>query len=241
MTRVVSIILILLIFSTSVLAENLSLMSSSDIKVSFKNDTPVFDFDRRKKRRAKSSSTGSGSYEYFMKSLAVPGWGEYELGYKEDTKWFLIAEGALIAAAIGFTYYSGVRTDDYKSFARTHAGVNISGKNEQYWINISNYNNVDLYNQAKSNQHDYANRYEDPNDAWYWDNAKSREKFDDIRIEAENFETMGYYMIGGIVANHLISAINASYKSGKVKPSVETSLNSQNQPVSKFVLSYNLN
>lgn len=194
---------------------------------------------RKSLSRKKKKHDKNDRFTYFLKSLVLPGWGEYSLGKKNEALFFGSTEIALIAAAIGLDYYSGVREDDYKRYARVHAGVDNSGKDEQYWINLGNFKNVDEYNQYKTNRREFGSRYENAEDAWYWDSDKQRKKFDEIRISAEDAETYTYYAIGGLVLNHLASAINASYEAGKIVPKVSTTINKDNKVKSKLSVNYN--
>jgi len=104
----------------------------------------IFSYDRYG-RTSKVKSKDSDGFSYFWRSLLVPGWGEYRLGLKKEASIFLITDLLLIGTAAGLNYYSGIRTDEFKDFAELYAGVNASGKQESYWIHISNYDNTKKY------------------------------------------------------------------------------------------------
>lgn len=193
---------------------------------------------RRGNKSKKQSKATSERFSYFLKSLVLPGWGEYAMGNKKESLFFASTEVVLIAAAVGLNYYSGVREDDYKKYARAHAGVNSDGKQEQYWKDLGNYDDVVAYNLYKTNIRDFGSRYENEEDYWFWDSEKSRKKYDGIRISSEDARVYSYYTIGGILANHLFSAINASYKAGKIKPAVSTTINDDHKIESKLSVSY---
>ncbi|MBN1967833.1 MAG: hypothetical protein JXR48_13085 [Candidatus Delongbacteria bacterium] len=221
----------------TIILTSLSLYSEA---LEVKNNYDDFEFNARGRTRSGSVSKTSSSkdtYKYFFKSLLLPGWGEYELGYKNGTKFFAITEIGLIASALGFYLYSDSKTDEYKDFARTHAGIPSGSIHDGYWINIGNYNNIDEYNTEKTRIGQADLRY-DSNMAWHWDSESSRKRYDKIRISAASSEDYTYYLIGGVLLNHLISGINASYLAGNMESSISPTLDSKNEPAAKLSINY---
>lgn len=196
-----------------------------------------FGYDRYG-RTKKSSSGGSDSFSYFLRSLVIPGWGEYKLGYKDQAARFLITDILLIGTAFGLNYYSGLRTDEYKDYAVMYAGITSSGKSDSYWVHISNYDNTLEYNEQKNVRRYFTERYEDDDDFWSWESADRRKKYDDIRISAENAGTWFYYSLGGIALNHFLSALNASGKASRIKAGVKQTLNERGQIRNQLNLTY---
>lgn len=209
---------------------------------------PVNNFDRIEKdmpfirdrygKDKKGEKKKSDSFKYFIRSFLVPGWGEYKLGRKKEAAGFFITEISLIAVAAGFKYYSAVREDDYKDLAILKAGVDSSGKDERYWVDIANYDNVEDYNAQRNIDRDFSNRYDDPSDFWDWSSTSTRKDYDDIRISSEDGDTRFYYTIGAIALNHLVSAINASYRAPALKTEIIQSLNDSGEIKHKLMLSY---
>ena len=185
-----------------------------------------------------SKKKKSDGFKYFMRSFLVPGWGEYKLGRKKEAATFFIAELSLIAVAVGFKYYSSIREDDYKDLAVLQAGINPSGKDDRYWIDIANYDNVEDYNAQRNIDRDYENRYDDPSDSWDWSSTAVRKDYDDIRISSEDGNTRFYYTIGAIALNHLVSAINASYNAPTLKTEIIQSLDTSGDIQNKLQLTY---
>ncbi len=155
--------------------------------------------------------------KYFLQSLLLPGLGEYQLGEKTQAYIFFSAEAFLIGSALALNKYSDLLTDDYQEFAMRHAGVASKSRNERYWVNIGNYDDVDAYNRQKNIKHQFSSRYENPAYFWYWDNSSNRKKYDKLRINAENMNTYSYYAVGAVILNHVISAINSSYLASNLK------------------------
>jgi hypothetical protein len=99
---------------------------------------------------------------------------------------------------------------DYKNYAVQHAGVIRVGKNDQYWIDIGKYDNIYEYNQQRRRDRDIQAIYQDNTDYyWYWDNQSNRFYYDEKRIKTRQMEIRNIYFIGGIILNHVVSAINA--------------------------------
>ena len=172
--------------------------------------------DRRRKFVGGSSKKNDVKFDYFIKSLALPGWGEYKLGNKGQAYAFFTSEALLIGSVVGLYYFSTVRTDDYQDYAALHAGVKKGGKQDSYWISIGNYDNTAAFNEQKNQERNFGARYLEADEQWQWDSSTNRKKYDNVRIEAENLETLSYYAIGAVLANHLLSAMNASFLAGTV-------------------------
>ncbi|MBM2840980.1 MAG: hypothetical protein HW412_1508 [Bacteroidetes bacterium] len=143
-------------------------------------------------------------------SLLLPGMGELYAGNFESGKYFLIAEGALWLTYATFEIHGNQLRDDSRAFARAHAGVNPAGKEEQYFIDIGNFLNIDEYNDKKLRDREPERLY-NPADgfAWQWDSDFSRATFRDQRIASENMYNNRKFIIAAVLINHVGSAINA--------------------------------
>ena len=76
-------------------------------------------------------------------SLLLPGMGElYADGY-ESGKYFTIAEGVLWGTYIGMSVHASNQEDNYKAYATANASINPSGKNDDYFAKIGEYQNID--------------------------------------------------------------------------------------------------
>jgi hypothetical protein len=146
----------------------------------------------------------------FMLSLLVPGMGERYSGRPQRAQFFLASEIALWLTFAGFRTFEGWRTQDYQSFAAAHAGVSPTGKDEWYFVNVGNYDSMEEYNAAKLRQRNLPAYYRDSATFyWKWPTPAEREKFEQLRLSAERADNHALFAVGAIVANHLISAIDA--------------------------------
>ncbi|HOH08377.1 MAG: hypothetical protein BWY77_01246 [bacterium ADurb.Bin431] len=145
-----------------------------------------------------------------MLSFLLPGLGEHYAGAGTKAKIFLGTEISLWLGYAGFLTWSDWRHDEMESYAARHAGVNPAGKSDTYYANIGNYDTIQQYNEAKLRQRNLNDYYRDL-DAWHWewDSAANRERFDQLRISSDKARNRGTFVLGAILANHLISAIDA--------------------------------
>ena len=146
----------------------------------------------------------------FFYSLLLPGLGEAYVGHTDYTKIFLTTEilgwGLLIRNFLQVQW----RTEDYENYAIQHAGINNQGQDAQYWIDIGKYDNIYEYNEQRRRDRNVDAIYgESGKYYWQWDNRDNRLYYDLKRIQTREIEQMEIYYIGGIVLNHLVSAINA--------------------------------
>jgi hypothetical protein len=147
-------------------------------------------------------------------SLLVPGLGELYAGSFESGKYFMIAEGGLWLTYSGFRMHSKWLMQDAQTFANQHADANFSGKDDQYLVNIGNFNTTAEYNDAKGRNREYDLIYQPtrPEYQWNWDTEANRIRFKDMRIHSGEVKNNSKFIIGAIVVNHLLSAFSAGKK-----------------------------
>lgn len=156
-----------------------------------------------------TAETKSVTKAFFL-SLLLPGTGEAYIGETGYTKVFLSIEligwGLFVANRINVHK----REEDYKNYAAEHAGLSGQDRSDQYWIDIGKYDNIYLYNEQRRRDRDIEALYpEDISYQWQWDNYANRLYYDGYRIETRQIDENKIYIIGGIILNHVISAINA--------------------------------
>jgi hypothetical protein len=135
--------------------------------------------------------------------------GEAYTGNSNYTKFFMTVEatGQYLSAQ---SSAGSLGMEDYKNFAIDHAGLSRAGKDAQYWINVGKYDTIYDYNEQKRRERDVAGLYsENTQNFWRWDSYNNRLYYDWKRIQTRELERNQVYLIGGLVLNHLLSAINA--------------------------------
>jgi len=145
-------------------------------------------------------------------SLILPGMGELYAGSFESGKYHLIAEGGLWMTYAGFRIHSSHLKQDAETFASQHAAANFSNKDDQYSVNIGNFNTTDDYNQTKLRNREYDLVYSTDAYKWQWDTDANRLRFKDLRIRSGEVKNNAKFVIAAVVVNHLISAFSAGRK-----------------------------
>ncbi len=149
-----------------------------------------------------------------VKSLVLPGWGEYSLDNQIRGRIFVLSETVLLLAILGSYSVAQRQEKEYKAYAAEHAGIDLIGKDRQFWVDIGNYSSLFTFNEEHLRWRDFNALYED-NDtwAWVWDSSNNRERFENTRIASDSWRLRGSFLIGGVVLNHIVSAIDALYLS----------------------------
>lgn len=157
----------------------------------------------------------------FFRSLLLPGAGEYYLGKHSLAKAFFFTEITLWVSYFAFREYGKWQRDDALAFAATHSGAKIDGKPSQFFIDIGNYNDVYQYNDAKQRMFQFEKVYMDEDYYWSWDLDANRRKFDKIRISGDQALNRSVFVLGGIFANHLFSAIHSVWQTHRINKKLE--------------------
>jgi hypothetical protein len=153
-------------------------------------------------------------------SLILPGMGELYAGSFESGKYNLISEGGLWLAYSGFRMHADWLQQDAQTFAVQHAGANFNNKDDQYSVNIGNFNTTDEYNQTKLRNRDYALVYTADQFNWQWDSDANRAQFKDLRIRSGEIKNNANFFIAAVVINHLFSAFSAGRKAAAYNESL---------------------
>jgi hypothetical protein len=155
-------------------------------------------------------------------SLLVPGMGELYAGSFETGKYYLIAESGLWLTYGGFRMHSNGLLQDAQTFASQHADANFSNKDDQYSVNIGNFNTTAEYNDTKSRNREYDLIYQPthPEYQWNWDTDANRLQFKNMRIQSGEVKNNAKFVIGAIVVNHLLSAFSAGKKTAAYNQSL---------------------
>ncbi len=166
------------------------------------------------------------SAKAFFLSLALPGAGEFYAGSKKSGLIFLGAEIALWSGCGAFRTYGDWKKEDYRLYAAVHAGVDLSAKDHAYFVDIENYSDLQVFNDAKLQQRDLRGMYpEDRAYSWSWDSDESRTRFKSLRLSSDRAYNRSFIVIGAIVVNHIISGIDAvRVAKKKEKPDVQIGL-----------------
>lgn len=145
-----------------------------------------------------------------LRSLVFPGWGESYAQQPERGKWFSRAEVVMLIGLGSYTLYGQWREYQYRNWAMEHAGVWSDDHERGYWVSLGVYDSSGEYNESMSRSNNFDARYLDPQDSWEWDSESDRLRFRRLRIQADDAGRMAWIIGGGVLVNHLFSAIHAA-------------------------------
>ena len=144
-------------------------------------------------------------------SLLLPGMGELYVDGFEQGQYSLIAEGGLWLTYFSFQRYGSWLQTDARNYAASHAGATINGKQDQFFVDLGNFNDTHDYNDKKLRDRDLEKVYNiNTGYYWRWDSDLNRKEYRAIRVSSERVLNNSQFVIATIVVNRLISAINAA-------------------------------
>ena len=160
-------------------------------------------------------------------SLFLPGAGEVYAGAGTKGKIFMFSEASLWAGFFGFRTYSAWLKDDYKSYAASHAQVNLEQKTEGFFDELAYYDDRDQYNQFGPLYNRGEKQPYPENDLWYWqwDSRDSRLHYRDLKNRSKDMSRRALYLVGLSLVNRIVSVVDAlkTVKSYNRKRSLEFS------------------
>lgn len=143
-------------------------------------------------------------------SLLLPGAGQYYAGSSKSALLFLGSEVLVWSAYATTRMVGGWRQDDAVAWASSHAGIDLSGRDHDYFIAVENYSTITDYNNAKLQQRDADALYpEDAVHSWQWDSESSRKTFEKLRVSSDAWYERSKFIVAGVILNHIISGIDA--------------------------------
>ncbi|MFQ6674266.1 MAG: hypothetical protein ACE5GH_05730, partial [Fidelibacterota bacterium] len=132
----------------------------------------------------------------------LPGRGRL-LTQTEVALWLILAESVRSANR----YQSRLR-----SFGAVHAGVDFSGKNDQFFVNVESYSSMELYNEAQLRARLPNKVYrEEEGYGWTWDSDDNRRIYRRFRVHRDVLRKAGQFVMGGMVLNRIVSVIDVTY------------------------------
>ncbi len=164
-------------------------------------------------------------------SLALPGSGQYYVqGASLKAKFFIGLEAGLWFSYLGFHKFSDYKDDASKGWAVVHAGADASNSDDDYWVKMTYYDNRDRneddgqgYNQmVLVNERDYSLLFPETSlYYWNWDGPETRQKYRNLRNESKTARERADITLGIIIANHLISGIEAFFTASRHNRHIE--------------------
>ncbi len=146
----------------------------------------------------------------FLRSLVIPGWGQRYAQSRKASIFFFANELLLWGGYVFEQTYGGWLRDDYRLFAATHAGIDPQGKPSSFFVDVGNYASLDDYNNAQLRRRSVSALYpREKGYEWQWDNDANRRNYRRLRVRSDEAFNAAVFFIGGVFANHLISAVHS--------------------------------
>jgi len=180
----------------------------------------------------KTTGLGAERARILLQSLTVPGWGQATMGRTHAAALFGFIETGIWAGFVTFRIQESMRADSYLNTARLFAGIDLSGKDEEFRRTVGEFASSDEYNRLVVYR-DAANQfYDDPvkyreyiaqheikgDDAWSWNSYASFQRYAEERKQTRRAGLRANSMLGLAIANRLVSAIHAARHAGAPPP-----------------------
>jgi hypothetical protein len=146
------------------------------------------------------------------RSLLLPGWGEYYANPNSWTRgqWHMAADISMILSYLGISYRSIQLEDELITFARSKAGIDLSGRDREWYLAVSNHNTLDLYNDYLLRTRNWNQLIEDNSiNQWSWSETSDRSEFNRMREQIDKSKNQLPALLTLMVLNRVVSGIHA--------------------------------
>lgn len=144
-----------------------------------------------------------------LRSLLIPGWGEYKLDKPNRAVVFNTVE---VLGWVNYYFWLSSGKAGYKdmqAYAVRHAGINPTGKDDYYYVDIGNYDDIYAYNEQKLRNRQVDLLYPvTPDYYWAWDSAQNRQRFDRLRIRSAAHRQYATFALIGLAVNRIVSMLD---------------------------------
>lgn len=193
-----------IIFTNAAFSQSVEKFNKNDLTNQFlnqKSDSGKIDF---------SSSPGkkSGGVAMLL-SLVLPGAGHLYLDRMDVGKFFVMGEAASWLGFAGLNIYGSALREDARTFASENASLNKSGKNDDYFSNVGNFNSIYEYNNDKLLKGQYSQLYDVDSYYWNWNNVTNKESYEEQRKKSERVYNTRIVFGTTLIVNRIVSAISA--------------------------------
>ncbi|MCD6176967.1 MAG: hypothetical protein J7K29_03930 [Candidatus Cloacimonetes bacterium] len=191
---------------------------------------------------------------HMLRSALIPGWGELAAGNKTGLI-FLASEIVLLSSRFYFLEEADLKAKASFNYAVKYAHINPNiDIADEYYYHLSRYMNSGFntggYNayiveiakarfpddQEAQTQYIEENEYSD-DEYWGWDDSIKQNKYSILRKRITQYGDYAKAITGAVIANHIISALNAFRVSSRLKNlNAQVQLDNNMNPI--FTLQY---
>jgi hypothetical protein len=176
-------------------------------------DEPTNDEEQTRSSTGKDDSsvrTARKPWKSAALSLLLPGVGQMYNGRTTKAKVFFGTEAAFWLGFASFKTYANWRENDFINFAAEHADANLEGRDKDFQDWVGFYDDIYQYNTAGRIIAPERPYLEDtPENHWQWINPADKATYRYIKNRAREADKRADLMIGLLVANRVVAAIDA--------------------------------
>ncbi len=142
-------------------------------------------------------------------SILLPGAGQYYADATFKGQVFMGVEAAIWSVFIGYRVYGGWKKDDYRDYAAAYAGVDHTGKSDEFYDWLAFYDSREEFNQLGRLY--YPERDYLPDNAsydWQWQSEEHRARYKKLKDDSEIAFRNSTFLIALAVANRVVAGID---------------------------------
>jgi len=161
---------------------------------------------------------------FMLQSLTVPGWGQASQGQSHAALAFGLVEVGIWASFAAFQIQETMRSHTYEQTASLFAGIDLSGRDEEYRHVVGLYRSSDDYNIYVVRRDAASLYYGDPAgydayvaahaigaaDAWSWHSDADLLRYRDERQAAQRATKHAQDALAAALINRLVSVVHAA-------------------------------
>tara|TARA_B100000900_G_C20541920_1_gene700865 strand:- start:917 stop:1498 length:582 start_codon:yes stop_codon:yes gene_type:complete len=111
---------------------------------------------------------------------------------------------------VGIRYRVSFLEDELVTFAQSNAGIDLTSRDREMYLAVSNHDNLALYNDYQLRTRNWNKRLEPiPENEWNWRSNSSRSHFNDMRERVDKNKNQLPALVTLMVINRVISGIHA--------------------------------
>jgi hypothetical protein len=159
------------------------------------------------------------------RSFLLPGLGQRRMGHSVRSSIYFVLEGAAWIGLGTFVWQGIARKNAYEDYAVAFAGVNGTGRSDDYYKTIGNYisndgvkgYNEDVMREARDYYPDdrvaQLDYYEENSitgdDSWRWETTRSYDRYNSLRKGSNTAERRAIYTLFYMLGIRLVSSVDA--------------------------------
>lgn len=159
-----------------------------------------------------------------LRSLAVPGWGQFHQGHRDIGLIFSSLEAALVTTALVSVGQGHLRRGSSENTAMSFAGIDLTTHDDVYRKRVSDFRSSEEYNRLviyREAANLYYGDYEKYNeyietrslkgeDAWAWETDEAWDRYRQQRRSSESAFQRARFAAAGMIVNRVASMITAA-------------------------------